>query len=299
MQPRPALFVAVLLLTLGAAAPARAITFASGRGADAANCGSVAAPCRTLQQAVNVAPPGGYVVLLDAADFGPVHIQKSISISAEAAGATVRGSATNLGRFPVLIEAGPNDVVRLRGLTIDGASLASDGIDFFTGKFLEVANCVVRNFVGPGIYPTAGGGAFSVVDTTASGNGVGLRAITLSGKMTGFIDGLRLNNNGAGLSDELYHGGKIVAVNSSASGHPYFGFSAAGEELTLRNTTASHNRDGLATQGDGAIVLSRSTVVGNTAAVKANGGGVVSSGDNIVRGNGDDALGLFAPFALR
>ena len=51
----------------------------------------------------------------------------------------------------VTINAGPNDVVILRGLQIDGGPLGSNswsGVRFIAGKALQIQHCVIRNFTG-------------------------------------------------------------------------------------------------------------------------------------------------------
>jgi hypothetical protein len=75
---------AILSLTCLGAAPAKAnvpVTYVSGIGTDAGGCSSPANACRTFQFAVSQTLPGGEVKALDPADFGPVKITTSISIT--------------------------------------------------------------------------------------------------------------------------------------------------------------------------------------------------------------------------
>src|SRR5947207_1566385 len=91
-------FAAGALLTIICigAAPAKAntipVTYVSGKGTDSGNCSSPANPCRTFQFAVNQTSPGGEVKALDPADYSPVTINKSISITGvDGAGIDTRG----------------------------------------------------------------------------------------------------------------------------------------------------------------------------------------------------------------
>ncbi|HWX14482.1 MAG TPA: hypothetical protein VNY06_06450 [Methylocella sp.] len=74
---------AVLALTCLANGPAWAatsVTYVSGKGTDAGTCAAPTNPCRTIQFAVNQTA-GGEVKALDPADYSPVTINKSISIT--------------------------------------------------------------------------------------------------------------------------------------------------------------------------------------------------------------------------
>src|SRR6266446_6939880 len=73
--------LASLLIALAAALPALANprTFVSGLGSDS-NPGTLASPKRTFASALTVTDAGGEIVVLDAAGYGPVTINKSVSI---------------------------------------------------------------------------------------------------------------------------------------------------------------------------------------------------------------------------
>ena len=77
------LTAAVLTAACVAAAPAQAlsVTYVSGKGTDKGDCSSTANPCRTFQFAHDQTLPAGEVKALDAADYGPVTVNKSISIT--------------------------------------------------------------------------------------------------------------------------------------------------------------------------------------------------------------------------
>lgn len=84
--------LSALLTTAGAipflvclsAVPAGAaslVTFVSGKGADTGTCENPHHPCRTFQFAIKQTSAGSEVKALDPADYGPMTIKQSISIT--------------------------------------------------------------------------------------------------------------------------------------------------------------------------------------------------------------------------
>src|SRR4051794_5308803 len=63
----------------GTASP-QSRTFVSGRGNDTNPC-TAALPCRTLNAALQLTIAGGEIYVLDTADFGPVNINKAVTIA--------------------------------------------------------------------------------------------------------------------------------------------------------------------------------------------------------------------------
>jgi hypothetical protein len=136
--------IAAALAMLLAAAPAEAAqrTFVSGTGANAGTC-TRAAPCLTFAFAHGQTDPGGEINCVDAGNFGPVVITKSITIDC----------ADTLGGINVAVNGaigitGADIIVRLRNLTLNGQGTASVGIDFLGGAALFVDNCTIANFNG-------------------------------------------------------------------------------------------------------------------------------------------------------
>jgi hypothetical protein len=73
----------------------------------------------TFQAALTMTIAGGEIFVLSSADYGPVAINKAVSITSEGAAAGI------LAAKPLPISAGARDLVNLRGLTIDGANFGS------------------------------------------------------------------------------------------------------------------------------------------------------------------------------
>jgi hypothetical protein len=69
--------------------------------------------------------------VLEPAGYGPVTITKSISIVNDGVGTAAIGVESGNA---ITINAGANDSVHLRGLTIDGLGRAANGIQFNSGE---------------------------------------------------------------------------------------------------------------------------------------------------------------------
>src|SRR5262249_19593310 len=103
------------MLVLFRGTPAQALfgqTFVSNTGSDANSCAFVSQACASFQQAHDQTSAGGKITVLNAGNYGPVTISRSIAIDNEGA-----GEATTVG---VTINAGAGDVIGLRGLVFEG-----------------------------------------------------------------------------------------------------------------------------------------------------------------------------------
>src|SRR6266545_2531661 len=83
-------------------------TYVSGLGDDSGPC-SETAPCRTFQTAVGLTLPGGEIFVLDSANYGPVTIDKALTIMSEGG---VAGILATKGAG-IKVYAGASDVVTL------------------------------------------------------------------------------------------------------------------------------------------------------------------------------------------
>ena len=141
-----ALVVAAVL----SSAPAQALntrSFVSAQSGSDSNTCTRLSPCRTFAYAITQTSAGGEINTLDPGGYGPVTITQAISI---VSGLGEAGVLVPSGGTGITINAGPTDVVNLRGLIIEGAGVGQDGIDFNTGGALTIENCVVRNLTGNG-----------------------------------------------------------------------------------------------------------------------------------------------------
>src|SRR6516225_6779322 len=120
----PLTLLATALACSFATAPAnaRARVFVASYGNDANPC-TFGSPCKTFQVAVNAVDAGGEVTAIDSAGFGPINIIEA-------------GVVPAAGADAIDINAAPSDAVVLRGLTLNGAGVASNGIVFNSGARL-------------------------------------------------------------------------------------------------------------------------------------------------------------------
>lgn len=284
-QSAAAIATALLALGLGAA-PAYAGTagraWVSGHGADAAGCGSPAAPCRSLQYVVtNVIAAGGEIDVLDPSGYGAVTIPFALSIVNDGAGtAGVQQGAA--GQSGITINAGPTDAITLRGLNIDGLGTGRSGVQFNSGGSLTVVNCVVEHFTGSGnaIRSTSGSESFVISNVIAEYDTAGINIAPLSGApiTTGVIDHVIASNDTTGINDD----------SSGATGGAL--------NVAITNSIASNNsQDGVFTQnGGGASVtfsIDSSTLSGNGTGVEAEHTSTVLLGRNVITSN--NTFGVF------
>jgi len=278
-------------------------TWVSGVGDDANPC-SRTAPCKTFPGAISKTAPGGEINVLDPGSFGPVTITKAISIISEGFTAGVLVSGTNA----IIVSAGPNDAIVLRGLDIEGLGTGIDAIKFLSGAALHVEKTTINRFGGIGINfaPTAGGTLF-VKDSIIRGNlGGGILVRGGTGNAVASIDNVRLEGNTFGVRAE--DNTKVVVNRSTAVANGTNGFiassGAAGAEMTLYNSVSASNGNSGNTGGvrasgaQGLVRMQNVTVVGNTVGLIETGGGQIASwGSNSVAGNifGDGSPTLSLP----
>jgi hypothetical protein len=305
--------IAAALLACGlstAQANAATRTFVSGKGTDTGAC-PVTAPCRTFAFALTQTAAGGEIDVVDSAGYGAMIINKSISIVNDGAG--VAGIQSVPGMAGVAINAGANDSVHLRGLTIDGLGVGTSGILFNTGGNLTIEDCVVRHFRNAGIFirPSTSS-RFSVSNTIASSNVGGGSPNFSSGilvlppgsaAVTGMLSKVTANNNGSfGIRVLTTTGGSldVTIVESEAFNNNGAGFSAVGVATTvfLRNVVASGNGVGLNAFLTAIIRVAHSVVTKNSTGLDTIGGTIFSYGDNDIDGNTNNNTGVLTPLAM-
>jgi len=282
-----ALMTMVTLVTASAVHAQATRTWVSGVGDDANPC-SRTAPCKTYAGAISKTAAGGEISTLDPGGFGGVTITKSITISGDG---TLAGILVTLNSSGVIVNAGANDKVVLRNLSINGAGTGGSGIRFIAGKSLLVDNVTIVGFVTAGIDAShPGSGNLHVKDTT----------ITRGGAANPLMIGIRLNNTTAGtllLADiegtnlnELNNGIEVTAnsramiSNSLISGN-------AGNGILANSATAVVNLEGCqiafnalngvnGTISGANIRLSNNEIYNNTAGVAFVAGVTVASANN-------------------
>jgi hypothetical protein len=273
--------VAALTIAVLSAAPADAQGIRSfvsaAEGSDSNNCGR-GSPCRTLAVALQATNPFGEIVVLDPGGYGPVTINKSVSIVNDGVGFANITNGT-AGANTITVAAGVTDVINLRGLTINGAGIDLEGILFTGGGTLNVQDCVIRGFTANGInFVPIASSSLTVVDTIVSNIGGTTAAIVLQPTGTGltvtaYVDGVQVSGNNQHAIDvntQTMSGGSLQATvaNSTLTDNPNGAGVLipvlSGPIVTLINTRLTNNSVGV-NAGGGAVYLAETTISGNTA----------------------------------
>lgn len=307
----PALFCAAFYASSASAQATR--TWVSGVGDDVNPC-SRTAPCKTFAGAISKTAAGGVINCLDPGGFGAVTITKALSIICQY---TEAGVLVTLGSSGIIINAGANDHVYLRGMDIHGVGTGLNGVRFIAGASLTIEDSLIRRFNannGNGIsFQPSGASQLFVNNTTISNNGsaatgggilvqptgaggtarVELRNVRLTGNSNAAFRMDTTGNTGFGI---------IVAVEDSQFSGSTTGISLNTPPATtsiqlIVNGSLVSNNTGTGISGTGGANRTRvgnSTISGNGTGVAASGGAVINSfGTNLLDGNGSD--GTFTP----
>jgi hypothetical protein len=267
-------------------------TWVSGVGDDANPC-SRTAPCKTFAGAISKTAAGGEINVLDPGGYGAVTITKAMTIDGGGNIAGVLVSGTN----GIIVNAGPNDVVVLRNLNINGLGTGLSGIKFLAGGGLNVEHNKIFGFTVAAIeFTPSATSTLQVNDTMIvrnSGGGIlvkptatGLAKVTVN-RVTMF-----LNNYGVRAEDR-----STVAIRDSVASsnvnNGYLAFSASAPTvLNIANSLAMDNvgtatSAGIKSAGAGAIVRITGNFIFNNSVglATATGGSLLSFGDNRNTGN--------------
>jgi hypothetical protein len=265
-----ALLVAALACGLFAA-PAlaqRARVFVASYGSDSNPC-TFGSPCKTFQQAVNVVAVGGEVTAIDSAGFGPIIINKAVSITSPNGVEAGIVSDTG-GAVAIQINAGTTDLVKLRGLTLNGGGMGYAGVYLASAGGLTIENCVIQDFNGAGggvvISPNS---SVSVVITHSAfaHNDGGIYIYQVPpGSVNMVVDHNVFTDNQYGIDISAEGNGTIASIsNSTASNNTVQGILVEGTaSVSIDNDTVSNNPTGILAKGTSRIVLGRSAITNNT-----------------------------------
>ncbi|MBI3150333.1 MAG: right-handed parallel beta-helix repeat-containing protein [Betaproteobacteria bacterium] len=290
---RISLAVAALLLfftaTFSATAAQRTFVSISGSDANTASNCSTTAPCRGFTAALTVTDSGGEIIVLTSGGYGPVTINKSVSIIAPEG--IFAGISVFSGNGIDIATAGV-DVV-LRGLTINRLGGSGNGIDMTAGNSLVVQNCLVTNFSsGSGAY-VEGTTEVRLLDSLFKGNDYG--AYLLDGPSALISNSRMIDNSGYGLRASTSGAGvvtKVEVIRSEASGSANAGFfanaySSGRVELNVKNSVANRNGLGIYVNSSSATAVASVTgglISGNSGSglvVYGSGAKLVASGNTV------------------
>jgi hypothetical protein len=292
-------FAATLLLSATAQAQLFRAYLASD-GNDANAC-TLVAPCRLLPAALTAVADGGEIWMLDSANYNAatVTIGKSVSILA-VPGAV--GSVVALGGPAISITAsghtialrnlvivpfpgsGPTHGVEMTGasaLTIEGSLIAShtaDAVHVIGSGRVEMANTIIRNNAGYGVWLQNGASAdlsglkllnngngviaystsattttATVSDTIISGGSYGVQSSTTvaGGATRTFVTRCTIQNmSGTGLDSETAGAGTaLIAVSNSMITNNSFAWLQIGAGSVIRTLGNNHFTDNITSGG--------------------------------------------------
>jgi Right handed beta helix region len=277
------------MLTASSALAQATRTWVSGTGDDANPC-SRTAPCKTFAGAISKTAPSGEINVLDPGGFGAVTITKAITIDGSPVISGVLVSGTN----GIVVAAGANDVVILRGLDIDGLGTGLAGINFVNGKALHVEDCRIYGFTGSGIsFAPPGTSDLFVTHSTIRNNGAGGIDVIPNGASAfayAALDDVRLLGNLRGVRAQ--DGATVSITRSIVSGSTANGIIAISTtraaSMSIDGSISTIN-GGVGVYSGGALATVRITnsMVTDNAGVGllGAGGAIVSFGNNRVAGN--------------
>lgn len=279
----------VSLLMVASVAHAQATrTWVSGVGDDANPC-SRTAPCKTFAGTISKTAAGGEINALDDGGFGAVTITKAITIDGGGHHASILAS----GLTGVLIDAGPNDRIILRGLSINGTStitLGTRGIRLVEAAELHVENCRIQNFAEAGIV-IEGANKLFVSDTTISNTaGGGIDLVPAAGVVAATIDNVNVHGSGFGVRAI----GEVSATvrDTTVAGNAGDGFwsDVSPARMSVEQSTATQNLRGVRASNGGIVRLSGVSVIDNTTngLLTETDGEIFSFRDNVLAGNDPD-----------
>jgi hypothetical protein len=281
----PAIIFVLASVVVSHAATPQMRTYVSGTGSDNNPC-SASSPCKTFQAALALTIVGGEIYVLNSANYGPVTINKAVTITSEG---TIGGILATSGAG-ITIAAGANDVVNLRGLDIDGGNSASNGIQFNSGQSLNIERCVIHNFTNSGInFSSSGISGLVVSAIVVSSNASNGILISSSGSgATGALNRVTASANGVGI---LANGGSVnVTITEAVTSGNNYGIGGVGAAAVMvRNSTVSNNAIGIAADQSAIVGVSQSTITANGTGWQAtNSGQVQDYGNNNLGGNTTD-----------
>jgi hypothetical protein len=254
-------------------------TWVSGVGDDANPC-SRTAPCKTWAGAISKTAACGEIDALDPGGFGAVTITKSITLDGTGTFASILASLTT----GIIINAAATDVITIRGISINGFCNGLRGINILQAKTVNVEDCVIFRFAGPGILSSDNNGLRLHVRNTVirdnTGDGIDITAAA-AGPARVTLQSVSLNGNANGLHAKS--GVTVTAFDSTFAG----------------NTAAGVFADNTVGSSFAVIRVQRSQIQGNVTGVQAGSGAgvaasVVEISQNIIAFNSGNGVSVQA-----
>jgi hypothetical protein len=286
---------AVLIATSLQAAPR---TFVASNGLDSNPC-TRTSPCRSFSTALVATDLGGEIIVIDSAGYGPVTIMQPVSIISPAG--VYAGISASSGDA-IQVNISEFDRVTLKGLTINGAGTAFNGIDFISTGRLNLEDISVTGFTVNQILSN-GGGSLSLHRCALHGRSGGANGIVVT-TATGTAMALIASSVIDDASECVYaRAGSIVTVVDSHVGPCFsraFRVSETGD-LTIERSVGTNSSEGLLSGCDSGIArISNSTFSGNATGVRNCSATIYTRTNNTIFGNTfEDLNGTLTPFGAQ
>jgi hypothetical protein len=276
--------LAFLVGCFGFAAPAAAQasrTWVSGTGDDVNPC-SRTAPCKTFAGAISKTAAGGEINCLDPGGYGAVTIVKSMTISCP----YTEGGAL-AGGNGITVNAGPTDVVVIRGLDIFGVNPPTHGVRFVAGGALHIEDSVIRRFNSVGSqgvsFAPSAASALYITNTTITGNGNGNSGGGILIQPTGAGGSAKVTMRDVRILDNANAAFKIDTTGNTA---------AAGITVTMEDSQMAGSAAGIVVNApagttSATLMVNDSVIANNTFGLLASGATArIRVGDSTIHGNG-------------
>jgi hypothetical protein len=252
-------------------------TWVSGVGDDANPC-SRTAPCKTFAGAISKTAAGGEISALDPGGFGAVTITKSITLNGDGDLASISSPSTN----GINVTAGPDDVVILHSLSINGIHMGLDGVRVNSGAMLVVENCTISGVTQNGIeVAVSGNTALSVRKTSFIGGAAGVRLT--SGTVSASLRDVSI----VGATNGVYASVGTTSVSHSVMAqNTGVGALADGSAvISLESNMLTGNGTAAQALTGGTIRLSNNDIFDNVAGFGCGGGILATAANNRKAGN--------------
>jgi hypothetical protein len=228
-----------------------------------------------------------------------VTITKAISIFNDAVG--VAGTISSSGTSGIVVSAGANDLVKLRGLIFDGLNSSVSGVQINSALRVTIQNCVIQEYgpgaVGISVTPS-NTMTLKIQDSTIiNNNNIGVN-IKPSGGATVYasIDRTRIDNNaGDGVHADGTGGGPVLLAISDSSmsvnagnGLVVLSGPSNARANVIRSTFGTNGGAGIKTDQSGGG--SAAAIVGSSIFADDLGGGISLVGGGVVFSLGNNQL---------
>jgi hypothetical protein len=263
-------------------------------------------PCKTFARALTKTNPGGEIIAITAGDFGPVTIDKAVTIDGNGVVAVATQTDPSANSAAITVAAGAQDEVILRNLSFSGAGLGWTGIRYISGRALEVEDCWISGFTHNGIdVSLAVTGAVKVENTiienllNPNAIGINMTMTTAAGYVIASINNIKVQNligaNASGI-DAVTRVRAVVRDSVFTLNSTGVKTSPGGTDsiVDVENSLVSFCNEALRSAPGSIIRVSNTMVTQNNNGIGPGGGQIISLGGNSVAGNSNP--GAFTSF---